>query len=62
VSTRAVVGLVVGVLVFLTIAGLYATGPSRYPDHCNNIPGGACFPGPRTNAYERIKGAITGNP
>jgi hypothetical protein len=76
--TRTVVGLVALVFAFVTVAGLYASGPAwKYsPRHClggyEQRPGesGLHYIGPeicsqhreRTNAWERFKGAIIGNP
>jgi len=71
---RTVIVLVVVVLAFVTVAGLYASGPKYGKSHCPRTtsntyndylhPGasaGTCWR-ERTNAFERIKGAITGNP
>jgi len=77
--TTTVIGLVVLAVAFVTVAGLYASGPAwKYsPEHCLGgyvasltSPGGLRYIGPeicskprhRTNAWERFKGAITGNP
>jgi hypothetical protein len=50
---------------FTTVAILYSTGPSL--KFCSNIRSSKCFiagdrPATRTNAWERLRGAITGNP
>jgi hypothetical protein len=84
-SSRTVIGLVMGVLLFVTVATLYATGPgtklvacegfSSLPSNLNggnllrpaglrtsngNAAGTCVYQ--RTNAWERLKGAITGSP
>jgi hypothetical protein len=71
---KRMIGLVAGALVVVVVLVLYATGPSHklarcYPGRWEpdpyapnaHIVGGGCTY-KRTNAYERIKGAITGNP
>ena len=62
--------VIVCVAAFVTVAGLYASGPSHklircYPARSGDLyapasPGGCIYK--RTNAWERFKGAITGNP
>jgi hypothetical protein len=52
------------VIAFTTVAILYSTGPSL--KLCSNYNRAQCFiagdrPAKRTNAWERFKGAITGN-
>jgi hypothetical protein len=70
--------LLVAMAAFVTIAGLYATGPAwktttrcsppseslfRPAGHGYGTRGGGCSTfRDRTNAWERFKGAITGNP
>jgi hypothetical protein len=66
----ALVLSIVLLLGFLTVAGLYASGPEYvYEGRC--APGteagnGKCLPGGavrhKANAWERIKGAVTGEP
>jgi hypothetical protein len=73
-KTRTVVGLVAAGLAVAVLFTLYATGPSHKVGRCYpgrwepdpyapnaHIVGGGCTH-KRTNAFERIKGAVTGNP
>jgi hypothetical protein len=74
---KTLTGLVATVLVVAVVLTLYATGPSRKATHkrcaATTVPAAVafCIVSPdgehawvakRTNAWERFKGAITGNP
>jgi hypothetical protein len=63
----AAVLITVLVLVFATTAGLYASGPERKQEttECKPEKRLGCSSAEisrRTNAWERIKGAVTGEP
>lgn len=75
--TKTLIGLVVAVLLVAAVLTLYATGPSRKASHTRCTAAtpttfvGLCIVDPdgkhawlarRTNAWQRFKGAITGNP
>jgi hypothetical protein len=73
---KTLIGLVAAVLVVAVVLRLYATGPSRkagktvYPASSNPtaaaafciVRGNRAYLAQRTNAWQRFKGAITGNP
>ncbi len=66
---KVVIVILVFIAVLVTVGGLYATGPKRKVvgrGHCRTVAPDVreCKPGhwERTSAFERIKGALTGNP
>jgi len=57
--SKRVFALALMIFAFITVAGLYATGP-KTKTVCH--PGATVCALVRTNAWERIKGAVTASP